>query len=110
MGAIIPAVEDRLKTAIILAGGVDGVGLPEVNQLNYVPRIKIPVLMMSGKYDTIIGYENSARPMFELLGTPEEHKKIEAYPTDHIPPKAEYVREILDWLDKYFGPVTVSTN
>jgi dienelactone hydrolase len=110
MGAIIPAVEDRLKTAIILAGGVDGVGLPEVNQLNYVPRITIPVLMMSGKYDTIIGYENSARPMFELLGTPEEQKVIKAYPTDHIPPKAEYVREILDWLDKYFGPVTVSTN
>jgi hypothetical protein len=55
-----------------------------------------------------IGYENSARPMFELLGTAEEHKKIKAYPTDHIPPKPEYVREILDWLDKYFGPVTGS--
>jgi dienelactone hydrolase len=108
MGAIIPAVEDRLKTAIILAGGLDDIGLPEVNKLNYVPRITMPVLMMSGKYDTLIGFENSAMPMFELLGTPEEHKKIVAYPTDHIPPKAEYVRETLDWLDSYFGPVTQS--
>ncbi len=108
MGAMIPAVEDRLKTAIILAGGLDDIGLPEVKMINYVPRITIPVLMMNGKYDTIIGYENSARPMFELLGTPEEHKTIMAYPTDHIPPKAEYVREILDWLDKYFGPVSNS--
>jgi dienelactone hydrolase len=108
MGAMIPAVEDRLNTAIILAGGLDDVGLPEVKMVNYVPRITIPVLMMNGKYDTIIGYENSARPMFQLLGTPEEHKKIEAFPTDHIPPKPEYVREILDWLDRYFGPVTGS--
>lgn len=108
LGAIIPAVEDRLKTAIILAGGLDDVGLPEVKSINYLPRITMPVLMMSGKYDTLIGYENSARPMFELLGTPEEHKKIKAYPTDHIPPKAEYVRETLDWLDKYFGPVNKS--
>jgi len=106
MGAIIPAVENRLKTSIILAGGLDDIGLPEVKLINYVPRITIPVLMMSGRYDTLIGYENSARPMFELLGTPEEHKTIKAYPTDHIPPKAEYVREILDWLDTYFGPVT----
>ena len=108
LGAIIPAVEDRLKTAIILAGGLDDVGLPEVKSINYLPRITMPVLMMSGKYDTLIGYENSARPMFELLGTPDEHKKIKAYPTDHIPPKAEYVRETLDWLDKYFGPVNKS--
>jgi dienelactone hydrolase len=110
MGGIIPAVEDRLKTAIVLAGGVDNIGLPEVNTLNYVPRITIPVLMMSGKYDTLIGYENSARPMFELLGTPDENKKIVAYDTDHIPPRAEYVRETLNWLDKYFGPVTKRRN
>ena len=43
--------------------------------------------------------------MFDLLGTPDEHKKLLVYETDHIPPKVEYMREILDWLDLYFGTV-----
>ena len=27
------------------------------------------------------------------------------YDTDHIPPRAEYIKEILAWLDEYLGPV-----
>ena len=47
----------------------------------------------------------SSRPLYELLGTPEEHKKLALYPTDHIPPMNDVVREVLDWLDEYLGPV-----
>jgi hypothetical protein len=43
--------------------------------------------------------------MFELLGTPAEHKKHLLYETDHIPPRIEYIKETLTWLDKYLGPV-----
>ena len=81
------------------------VGLPEANPINYVPRISMPLLMMNGRYDTLIGYEQSALPMFEMVATTAEHKVILSYATDHIPPKSEYVKETLDWLDKYFGPV-----
>lgn len=105
LGAIIPAVEDRIDTVILVAGGVRDIGLPEVNSLNYVQRISVPLLIMNGRYDTILSYEHAARPMFEMAATPDEHKVIKGYDTDHIPPKAEYVKEILDWLDKYFGPV-----
>ena len=31
LGGVIPAVEDRIKTTILLAGGVHDVGLPEAN-------------------------------------------------------------------------------
>jgi hypothetical protein len=43
--------------------------------------------------------------MFDLLGTPPEHKRHILYETDHIPPRIEYVKETLAWLDKYLGPV-----
>ncbi len=105
LGAIIPAVETRPKTAIILAGGIYEAGLPEANPLNYVPRITMPYLMMVGRYDTILDHESSAKPLFELIGTPDEHKVLKVYETDHIPPKSEYITETLAWLDLYLGPV-----
>lgn len=105
MGGIIPAVEKRIKTAIILAGGIYESGLPEANPLNYVSRIKMPFLMLVGRYDTILDHESMAKPMFEMIGTPEEHKVLKIYETDHIPPKSEYIAEILAWLDLYLGPV-----
>jgi dienelactone hydrolase len=105
MGAFIPAVETRLRTAIIMSGGLYAGGLPEANPINYLPRIKMPFLMMVGRYDTLIDQESSARPFFDLLGTPIEDKVLKIYDTDHIPPKSEYVAEILAWLDLYLGPV-----
>ncbi len=42
-----------------------------------------------------------------MVSTPDEHKVIKDYPTDHIPPRAEYIKETLNWLDRYFGPVTM---
>ena len=45
------------------------------------------------------------QPMYELLGTPEEHKKLLLYDCDHYLPKVEASREILAWLDRYLGPV-----
>ncbi len=103
LGTIVPAVEDRLALNLIIAGGLNSRGRPEVNAINYVGRITIPTLMLNGKYDRWIDQE--IRPMMELLGTPAEHKKLILYETDHIPPKAEYIRETLAWLDRYFGPV-----
>jgi dienelactone hydrolase len=102
---VIAAVEQRIATAIVLAGGLIDAGRPEINPLNYASRIDVPLLMMNGEYDTIHGFEYSAAPMFEMVATPEEHKLLKVYATDHIPPKNEYVKEILNWLEKYFGPV-----
>jgi hypothetical protein len=45
------------------------------------------------------------RPAFDLLGTPPEDKRLILYETDHIPPRAEYIKETLAWLDHYMGPV-----
>jgi serine/threonine protein kinase/cephalosporin-C deacetylase-like acetyl esterase len=105
LGAIIPAVEERLQTAIILGGGFTGLGRPEANQINYVTRVKMPFLMLHGKYDTIFPCETVIKPMFDLLGTQETHKELKLYETDHIPPRTEFIKEILAWLDRHLGAV-----
>ena len=77
-GAIIPAVEDRLKASVLYVGGMAAPTRPEVDQINYVTRVKIPTLMLNGRYDMLYPYETSSKPMFDLLGTPKEHKEQEA--------------------------------
>ncbi len=105
MGAIIPAVEDRLKASVLLPGVFDDMGRPEVNQINYISRVTVPTLMLGGDYDTISPVETAMIPMYNFLGTPDEDKELKLYPTDHIPPLNDVIRETLDWLDKYLGPV-----
>ena len=104
-GAIIPAIEERIKASVLLGGHFEGTGRPEVREINYVGRVKTPTLMLNGKYDTIYPLESAIKPMFDLLGTPAEHKRLILYDTDHIPPINEMIRETLAWLDKYLGPV-----
>jgi dienelactone hydrolase len=105
LGAIVAAVEPRLATVVLVAGGFQGVQRPEVSQINYVSRVKAPTLMLDGRYDSFFGLEQAIRPMFRLLGTPAADKRLILYDTDHIPPRTEYIRETLAWLDRYLGPV-----
>jgi hypothetical protein len=43
--------------------------------------------------------------MFELLGTPLEHKKRLVFAGGHSVPRTEQIKESLQWLDRYLGPV-----
>ena len=104
-GAIIPAIEDRLRTSILVPGGLQDRGRPEAHPINYIGRVTIPTLMLNGKYDTLMPFETSIKPMFDLLGTPKDHKKLLLYETDHVPPRDEFIKETLAWLDRYLGPV-----
>jgi dipeptidyl aminopeptidase/acylaminoacyl peptidase len=106
LGAIIPAVEPRLRAVVLVAGGFLGGPRPEASQINYVTRVRAPTLMLDGKYDSFFGLEQGINCMFRLLGTPAADKRLILYETDHIPPRTEYIKETLAWLDKYLGPVT----
>jgi len=106
MGAIIPAVENRLKLSVLIRGGLPSrKQFPEADFINYLPYVNIPVLMLNGKYDFTFPLETSAKPMFDFLGTPEEHKKMVLYETDHHVPKSEIIKEALSWMDLYFDPI-----
>ena len=105
-GAIIPAVEKRIKLAVLNVAGLWHVNvLPEIDQINYLPRIDIPLLMINGRYDHIFPFESSQKPMFELIGTSPVDKKYFVYERGHHVPWHIFLRETFDWLDKYFGPV-----
>ncbi len=106
MGAIMPAVEKRFKASILYIAGLGfEPALPEVDQINFVSRVTIPMLMLNGKYDHYFPLETSQKPMFQLLGTPPEHKRHVVYETGHFVPRTQLIKESLEWLDRYLGPV-----
>ena len=43
--------------------------------------------------------------MFEALGTPAEHKRHIISEGSHFVPRPLLIKESLDWLDRYLGPV-----
>ena len=62
--------------------------------------------MLGGRWDGNAPIETSQRPFFELLGTPSSDKRFVVYDAGHAAlPHKEMMRETLDWLDKYLGPV-----
>ena len=106
-GVVLVALENRFRTAILSSGGFRLERLPpEVEPINFAPRIRIPVLLISGRYDFANPYETTQVPLFRLLGSPEADKKHVTWEGGHIPVTIQpVVREVLDWLDRYLGPV-----
>lgn len=106
MGTVLPAVEDRIKVCVLVVGGFNlQKSLPEVDELNFAPHVTVPVLMLNGRFDLFFAVETSQDPMFRMLGTPREHKRRVVYETGHNIPRHELIKETLDWLDRYLGPV-----
>ena len=105
-GVYVLAVEPRFKTAVLVAGGYYESDFPEFAMQNYLPQIKLPVLMLTGRYDFTRPYDTAQKPFFELLGTRAEDKRHVVLDGGHLPPQySEMVREMLGWTDARFGPV-----
>jgi len=106
LGGVAVAIEPRFKAAILYVAGLGMSPIrPEVDPVNFLPRIRVPVLMLSGKYDSVFPYELSQKPFYRLLGTPEADKKLISYEGGHFLPRPELVSESLAWLDRYLGVV-----
>jgi dipeptidyl aminopeptidase/acylaminoacyl peptidase len=107
VGAIMTALEPRFKASVLLAGGLYASRRPpESEALNFLPRVKVPTLMINGRHDFYFPPQTSQDLMFRLLGTPPEHKRHRTFESGHIPTEREEVmKEVLDWLDRYLGPV-----
>ena len=101
------AVEPRLKTGVLLSGGFETWDIPpEMDPVNFASRVRQPVLMVNGREDFDLPYQTAQVPLFKMLGTPAADKRHVVLEGGHIPPQPQPVyREILDWLDKYLGPV-----
>ena len=105
----ILAMEPRFKVALL---GVTGLKMEharaEVDPVNFLPRIHMPVLMLNGRYDYYFPVETSQKPFFEYLGTPRDGKRWIVYPEAHTVPRTELMKEELAWLDRWLGAALAS--
>jgi dienelactone hydrolase len=114
MGAItaLPclAVESRFRAAILQGGGLPGgrPGPPEGEAINFVSRIRIPVLMLNGKNDFEFPVDRLQLPLFRLLAAAPADKRHVVVEGGHVVPRKLVVKESLDWLDRYLGPLAAA--
>lgn len=106
MGALLPAVEARIKVVILDSGGLYSERtFPEVDQINFTSRIRMPVLMVNAHYDHFFPLETSQNPMLRLFGTPDKDKRHVVVDSWYAVSVFAVVKEALEWLDRYAGPV-----
>ncbi len=98
----------RLRTAIFLDGGFFLYEPPAgVDQADFAPRLRIPCLMVNGRYDFTFSLSKAQTPLFDMIGTPPADKRHVVLETPHdvAMRRGELVSEVLGWLDRYLGRV-----
>jgi hypothetical protein len=106
-GPWLLGVDDRFQAAVLTGGGFSFTRpLPEVDPFHFAPRVRTPVLMLNGRHDFDRPLEASQKPLFRLLGSPEKDKRHVLFEAGHADyPVNELIKELLDWFDRYLGPV-----
>ena len=107
--SVMLGLEKRFRTAVLVGGGFSQMRqFPEIQEINFAPRVKIPTLMINGRYDFIFPVETSQQPLFRFLGTKESDKRYALFDSGHVPARNDIIRETLNWLDAHLGPVELS--
>ena len=109
VGSIMLALEERIKAGIFMVGGFQHLRKPPaVDEFNFTPRVKVPILMINGREDSIFPVKASQIPMYKLLRTANEDTEHKIYPGAHglLDLFGSRTRDdVLNWLDRYLGPV-----
>jgi len=104
-GLIFVSIEPRIKTAVTMAVGLsrgNNSRVDEANIANFAQHIKVPVLMINGRYDEQYSWRIETEPLFKLLTA---RKQLIQYDGGHTPPPEIAVPAITKWLDEKLGPV-----
>lgn len=76
-GQLLVPLEPRLKAAVLLATGLPGgTPAPERDPVNFVPRLRVPTLMICGHDDFLYPVDSHQKPLFELIGAPRDRKNM----------------------------------
>ncbi len=107
-GPLFTALDTRFRASVLLGGGFPGDPRPpEIDPINFAPRVRVPTLVINGRSDYECPPATCSEPMFRLLGTAGGDKKFLLLDSGHLPMDPQpVIREILDWLDRYLGPVS----
>jgi dienelactone hydrolase len=106
-GVRLVAVDGRFKAAVFSSGGLQSNQPAEIDSWNFAPRFHVPVLMVNGRNDFIFPLDTHQKPLFEALGTKDLDKKHILYDGGHrnLVTRPDLLGEVLDWFDRYLGPV-----
>jgi len=102
-GGLLPcATEARFKVGILQSGG-----LRFSENLGWAHRVRIPIQMVNGRYDSLFLYRTNQVPLFRALATAEKDKRHVVFETGHDlnGVEKEVIKANLEWLDRYVGPV-----
>jgi eukaryotic-like serine/threonine-protein kinase len=107
-GVILSALEPRLKVSVLQASGLSEQPPPEIDPINFAPHVRVPTLMINGRYDFELPVETAQRPLFDRLGLPSADKRHVVLEGGHLPwRRQEVIDQVLAWLDRYLGPVAL---
>ena len=107
LAPVFLAIEPRLSLGVVYMGGFYlQPSLPEADAVNFAPYVKTPVLMLNGRFDYFFPTASSQEPLFELFGTPPEHKRRIVFEASHNIPRNEMIKEVVNWMERYWGPPT----
>jgi dienelactone hydrolase len=102
VGFILVAMENRLKAAVFASGGLyTEPALPQADQFNYVSRIRIPALMLNGRYDLGNPVKTETEFVYQQLGSSDKDLKL--FDTGHAVPRAAICEHAIEWFDSHLG-------
>src|SRR5204863_9948495 len=101
---LFPAVEGRYVSVVMMSAGIhQGARIvPEADPVNFAPFIKVPKLMVSGRYDEAFSLKAEVEPLFRLLREP---KKLMVFEGGHVATSEVWVPVVKAFLDETLGPV-----
>ncbi len=102
---ILPSVEPRYKVVVAYGAGAPKFLLqlkPEVNPINFLPKIQAPMLFIHGRYDENSPVKNTLEPLLHLLRAPH---RVEYFEGGHMPDFDFVIPQVNTWLDENLGPV-----
>ena len=111
-GVLAAALDSRFKAMVLIAGGYPRVEMPaEIDLPNFAPRVRVPTLMVNGDSDFTNPLQTSQLPLFRALGSPAGMKRHKLFIGGHMPYQIhDVIREILDWFDRFLGPVRTAAS
>ena len=97
---VMLAIEERVKVSVLISGGLlPHPTQPEVDPFNFLPRVKVPALMINVPNDYFYPLESSQKPFFHFLAAAPKSSVL--LKGGHLPPMNDIARETLDWLDRF---------
>jgi hypothetical protein len=105
-GVILTAIEPRLKASVLQGTGLWRPWPSEIDLLNFAPRVRVPTLMLNGRYDFESPLVTAQAPLFALLGTRVADKRHAVLESGHALSIHETAQEVLPWFDRYLGTVS----